>query len=88
MNSAGVDGANLLATMLPSREGSSGVDQRPVGSTDVQLSLVGFGGAWLGHDVGDVSEVARATAVLRAVDATGVNWVDASETTSTPARNR
>jgi aryl-alcohol dehydrogenase-like predicted oxidoreductase len=55
------------------------MEQRRVGTTDLRLSVVGLGGAWLGHDVGDASEVARATAVLRAVDETGVNWVDTSE---------
>jgi aryl-alcohol dehydrogenase-like predicted oxidoreductase len=45
----------------------------------MQLSVVGLGGAWLGHDVNDTSEVSRATAVLRAVAETGVNWVDTSE---------
>ena len=43
------------------------------------FSVVGLGGAWLGHDVADQSEVSRATAVLRAADETGVNWVDTSE---------
>ena len=55
------------------------MEQRRVGTTDVQLSVVGLGGAWLGHDVDDASEVARATDVLRAVDETGVNWLDTSE---------
>ena len=31
------------------------------------------------NDANDTSEVSRATAVLRAVDETGVNWVDTSE---------
>jgi aryl-alcohol dehydrogenase-like predicted oxidoreductase len=55
------------------------MEQRRVGTTGMQLSVVGLGGAWLGHDANDTSEVSRATAVLRAVDETGVNWVDTSE---------
>lgn len=55
------------------------MEQRRVGTTDVQLSVVGLGGAWLGHDVDDASEVARARSVLLAADEAGVNWVDTSE---------
>jgi aryl-alcohol dehydrogenase-like predicted oxidoreductase len=55
------------------------MERRPVGTTDVQLSVVGLGGAWVGHDASDASEVSRATAILHAVDETGVNWVDTSE---------
>ena len=55
------------------------MERRRVGTTDVQLSVVGLGGAWLGQDVTDASEVARAATVLHAVDETGVNWVDTSE---------
>ena len=50
-----------------------------VGTTDVELSAVGLGGAWLGHDVDDSSVVAGALAVLRAADESGVTWVDTSE---------
>lgn len=50
-----------------------------VGKTDILLSKVGLGGAWLGHDLDDPSEVSRATAVLRAAADAGVNWVDTSE---------
>ncbi len=55
------------------------MQRRRVGTSDVHLSVVGLGGAWLGHDVDDASEVAGARAVLRAVDEAGVNWVDTSE---------
>jgi len=55
------------------------MEQRRVGSTDVDVSIVGLGGAWLGHDVDDPSGIARATAVLRAAHEAGVNWVDTSE---------
>jgi aryl-alcohol dehydrogenase-like predicted oxidoreductase len=50
-----------------------------VGATDIEVSAIGLGGAWLGHDVDDASEVTRAHAVLQAVDECGVNWVDTSE---------
>jgi aryl-alcohol dehydrogenase-like predicted oxidoreductase len=55
------------------------VEQRSVGATGIQLSVVGLGGAWLGHDPGDPSEVSRAAGVLRAAYGAGVNWVDTSE---------
>ena len=55
------------------------MERHRVGTTDIELSAVGLGGAWLGHDVDDVSVVARARAVLQAVDESGVNWVDTSE---------
>ncbi len=55
------------------------MQQRRVGTTDVNLSVVGLGGVWLGHDPGDPSVVARASEVLRAADGAGVNWVDTSE---------
>lgn len=55
------------------------MEHRQVGTTDVYLSVVGLGGAWLGHDVDDATHVSRATDVLRAVDEAGVNWVDTSE---------
>lgn len=51
------------------------VEQRSVGATDIQLSVVGLGGAWLGHDPSDPSEVSRAVGVLRAACQAGVNWV-------------
>lgn len=47
--------------------------------TDIELSAVGLGGAWLGHHVDASSEVTRAHAVLQAADESGVNWVDTSE---------
>ena len=55
------------------------MELRRVGSTDVRLSVIGLGGAWLGHDRDDPSDLARALSVLRTVDETGVNWVDTSE---------
>jgi aryl-alcohol dehydrogenase-like predicted oxidoreductase len=55
------------------------MEHRQVGTTDVYLSVVGLGGAWLGHDVDDATHVSRATDVLRTVDEAGVNWVDTSE---------
>ena len=55
------------------------MEHRQVGTTDVYLSVVGLGGAWLGHDVDNATHVSRATDVLRAVDEAGVNWVDTSE---------
>jgi aryl-alcohol dehydrogenase-like predicted oxidoreductase len=55
------------------------MEQRQVGSTDVRLSVIGLGGAWLGHDLDDPSDVARAEAVLGAAYNEGVNWVDTSE---------
>ena len=39
-----------------------------VGTTDIELSAIGLGGAWLGHDVDEASDVTRAHAVLQAVE--------------------
>ena len=50
-----------------------------VGTTDIELSAVGLGGAWLGHQVDDATEVAQAHAALAAAEESGVNWVDTSE---------
>jgi aryl-alcohol dehydrogenase-like predicted oxidoreductase len=55
------------------------VEQRRVGATDVTISVIGLGGAWLGHDPGDPSDVRRAAAVLEAAATAGTNWVDTSE---------
>ena len=55
------------------------MDHRQVGTTEVRLSVVGLGGAWLGHDPGDPTHISRAADVLRAVDETGVSWIDTSE---------
>jgi aryl-alcohol dehydrogenase-like predicted oxidoreductase len=52
---------------------------RRVATTDVRLSAVGLGGAWLGHDAKQSSEVARAAAVIGAAAETGMNWLDTSE---------
>jgi aryl-alcohol dehydrogenase-like predicted oxidoreductase len=45
----------------------------------VRLSVIGLGGAWLGHDPGDPSDIRRAAAVLDAAATAGTNWVDTSE---------
>ncbi|HTY73191.1 MAG TPA: aldo/keto reductase [Actinomycetes bacterium] len=50
-----------------------------IGTSDVEISAIGLGGAWLGHDADDASQVTRANAVLHAADESGVNWVDTSE---------
>jgi aryl-alcohol dehydrogenase-like predicted oxidoreductase len=55
------------------------MQRRRVGATDIEVSAIGLGGAWLGHEVDDASGVARAHAVLQAADECGVNWVDTSE---------
>jgi aryl-alcohol dehydrogenase-like predicted oxidoreductase len=55
------------------------MDHRRVGGSDLMLSAIGLGGAWLGHDVGDSAEVRRAAQVLDAAASAGTNWVDTSE---------
>lgn len=55
------------------------LETRAVGTSDVRLSVIGLGGAWVGNEPDDASEVARATAVLRASDEAGINWLDTSE---------
>ena len=74
-----IDGSGALRDDAHVEEGQIAMQQRRIESTDLPVSVVGLGGAWLGHHVDDLSEVAQATAVLRAVHEAGVNWVDTSE---------
>ena len=53
--------------------------RRRVGKNGIELSVVGLGGAWLGHNADDASEVRRAHSVMQAADECGVTWVDTSE---------
>jgi aryl-alcohol dehydrogenase-like predicted oxidoreductase len=55
------------------------MEQRRLGTTDIAVSVIGLGGAWLGHDPGDPSDIGRAVAVLDAAATSGTNWVDTSE---------
>jgi aryl-alcohol dehydrogenase-like predicted oxidoreductase len=55
------------------------MEQRRVGTSDVMLSVVGLGGAWLGHEPGDSAVVSGAAAVLDAAASAGTNWLDTSE---------
>ena len=55
------------------------MEQRGIGGSDVRLSVVGLGGAWLGHDLENAAEVSRARDVVRAAAEAGMNWVDTSE---------
>lgn len=55
------------------------MERRRLGTTDLELSVIGLGGAWLGHHPDDASETARARAVLEAAESSGGNWVDTSE---------
>jgi aryl-alcohol dehydrogenase-like predicted oxidoreductase len=50
-----------------------------LGATGLELSAIGLGGAWLGHDVGNESDVTRARAVIDAAVECGIGWVDTSE---------
>jgi len=68
-----------LMTMATRTRVELGMDYRQVGTTDVQLSVIGPGGAWLGHDLSDPTHVPTAIDVLRAVHDCGVNWLDTSE---------
>lgn len=51
----------------------------PVGTSGVELSAVGLGGAWLGHRLDEATDVAQAHTALVAAAKAGVNWVDTSE---------
>jgi aryl-alcohol dehydrogenase-like predicted oxidoreductase len=55
------------------------MEQRPLGTVGFGLSVVGLGGAWLGHDVSNEGAVTNARRTLRASQDAGVNWVDTSE---------
>jgi aryl-alcohol dehydrogenase-like predicted oxidoreductase len=55
------------------------MEQRRVGTTDLMLSVIGLGGAWLGHEPGEPADIRRAAAVMNAAAAAGSNWVDTSE---------
>jgi aryl-alcohol dehydrogenase-like predicted oxidoreductase len=55
------------------------MEQRRVGGSDLSLSVVGLGGAWLGHNPGDAAEAAAATGVIRASLDAGTTWLDTSE---------
>lgn len=50
-----------------------------IGTTGVELSAIGLGGAWLGHDINNTADVAKALSVLQAANESGINWVDTSE---------
>ncbi len=55
------------------------MERRKVGGTDLELSVVGLGGAWLGHEPDSAADVAGAASVMQAAYECGVNWVDTSE---------
>jgi aryl-alcohol dehydrogenase-like predicted oxidoreductase len=55
------------------------VKHQHVGSTDVGLSVIGLGGAWLGHHADDVAVTAAAAEVIYASLDAGINWLDTSE---------
>lgn len=55
------------------------MERREVGTTGLSLSVVGLGGAWLGHDPEDPASVLGASTVLEAAYESGVNWLDTSE---------
>ncbi|MDX6309503.1 MAG: hypothetical protein QOI06_2549 [Nocardioidaceae bacterium] len=53
--------------------------RRRLGATGIELSVIGLGGAWVGHDPQDPAGVGRAQAVIAAAEESGVNWIDTSE---------
>jgi aryl-alcohol dehydrogenase-like predicted oxidoreductase len=55
------------------------METRPVGTSDVRLSVVGLGGFELGPDALDSPDIDRAVAVIEASVDAGVNWLDTSE---------
>jgi aryl-alcohol dehydrogenase-like predicted oxidoreductase len=50
-----------------------------LGTADIELSAIGLGGAWVGHEPQDAEGVRRAHAVMAAAEESGVNWIDTSE---------
>src|SRR4051812_22495052 len=55
------------------------VELRGIGDSDVQLSVVGLGGAWLGDDPENRGDVSKAGEVVQAAAEAGMNWLDTSE---------
>jgi aryl-alcohol dehydrogenase-like predicted oxidoreductase len=55
------------------------VEQRRIGSGDLSLSVIGLGGAWLGHNPSDGSEISSAVEVIQASIDAGITWLDTSE---------
>lgn len=55
------------------------MQRRQVGATGIELSVVGLGGTWLGHELDDAVGVKRAATVLQSSLECGINWVDTSE---------
>lgn len=51
------------------------MERRPLGTTGVEISVLGFGGAPLGDVYGNISEKEGAEALYTAIDQ-GINWVD------------
>jgi aryl-alcohol dehydrogenase-like predicted oxidoreductase len=55
------------------------MEGRRVGESGVRISVVGLGGAWLGHYPDDVTDVSQAVSVIQAALEAGVSWLDTSE---------
>jgi myo-inositol catabolism protein IolS len=55
------------------------MQRHQLGATDIELSAIGLGGAWVGHEPGDSDGVRRAHAVMAAAEESGINWIDTSE---------
>jgi aryl-alcohol dehydrogenase-like predicted oxidoreductase len=55
------------------------VELRRIGTSDVTLSSVGLGGAWLGTDAADDAVVSGAAGVVQSAAEAGINWLDTSE---------
>lgn len=45
-----------------------------LGTTGIELSAIGLGGAWVGHDPEDAAGVSRAQAVMAAAEESGSAW--------------
>jgi aryl-alcohol dehydrogenase-like predicted oxidoreductase len=56
-----------------------GMELRPLGGSGVSVSRVGLGGFELGPEPGTEPDIARATALIDAALAAGINWLDTSE---------
>jgi aryl-alcohol dehydrogenase-like predicted oxidoreductase len=61
------------------RSKETSMEMRPLGTTDVTVSVIGLGGFELGPEPGEHPDVQRAVTVIERSAIEGMNWLDTSE---------